>query len=361
MGWRTLTETASTVNGLRYLLALMPTPALRIETTRGQLVESVHQVTVAVVAASGTLLAASGDPDLVTWWRSAAKPFQALPLVQDGVAEHFELTDEELALSCASHSSEPRHLEVVSRLMARLGLTDQDLSCGVHPPLSPVVAQAVVRGAAVPTARWSNCSGKHAGMLALAKHHGWPLAGYQAAGHPVQDRILAEVSRWSGVPAPAIALSIDGCTAVCFGLPLRAMALAYARFGASDQAAPRRLAAAITGNPFLVAGTGRLCTDLMRAWSGGVIAKVGAEGIYSAALPSLGIGIALKVEDGDMRAASLALLEVLRQLLGRLSPGQGPDFSARELARYDRQPLRNTRGTVTGELRPAGALHFLVA
>jgi L-asparaginase II len=339
----------------------MPTQALRIETTRGELVESVHLVSVAVVAASGALLATSGNPDLVTWWRSAAKPFQALPLLQDGAADRFELTNEELALCCASHSSEPRHLEVVSRLMTRLGITDQDLSCGVHPPLSPVVAQAVVRGAAVPTPRWSNCSGKHAGMLALAKHHGWPLAGYHAAGHPVQERILREVSRWTGVAVPAIALAIDGCTAVCFGLPLRAMALAYARFGASDEVAPRRLANAMTGDPFLIAGTGRLCTDLMCAWPGGVLAKVGAEGIYSASLPSLGLGIALKVEDGETRAGSLALLEVLRQLLGQLAPGQGPDFSGRELARYDRQPLRNTRGTVTGELRAAGVLRFVVA
>ena len=339
----------------------MSTQPLRIETTRGELVESVHQVSVAVVAASGALLASSGNPDLVTWWRSAAKPFQALPLIQDGAADRFGFTDEELALCCASHSSEPRHLEVVSRLMARLDIRDQDLSCGVHPPLSPVVAQAVVRGAAVPTARWSNCSGKHAGMLALAKHHGWPQAGYQAAGHPVQERILQEVSRWTGVAVPAIALAIDGCTAVCFGLPLRAMALAYARFGASDEVAPRRLAHAMTGDPFLVAGTGRLCTDLMRAWPGGVVAKVGAEGIYSAALPLLGLGIALKVEDGETRAGSLALLEVLRQLLGQLAPGQGPDFSSRELARYDRQPLRNTRGTVTGELRAAGILRFVVA
>ncbi|HEV8597782.1 MAG TPA: asparaginase [Gemmatimonadales bacterium] len=339
----------------------MAKPALQIETTRGELVESVHPVSVAVVAASGALLAASGDPELVTWWRSAAKPFQALPLLQDGAAERFALSDEELALICASHSSESRHLEVVSRLMARLDITDQDLSCGVHPPLSPAVAQAVMRGAAVPTPRWSNCSGKHTGMLALAKHHGWPLAGYQAAGHPVQERILAEVSRWTGVAEPAIALAIDGCTAVCFGLSLRAMALAYARFGVSDEAAPRRLAAAMTGDPFLVGGTGRLCTDLMRAWPGGVLAKVGAEGIYSAALPSLGIGVALKVHDGETRAASLALLEVLRQLLTRIAPSQGPDFGVPELAKYGRQPLRNTRGTVTGELRPAGVLHFVAA
>ncbi len=338
----------------------MPSRQLRIETTRGNLVESAHRVAVAVVDATGNLLAASGNPDLVTWWRSAAKPFQALPLIDDGAADGFQLSDEELALTCASHSSEPRHLDVVSAFMAKIGITDQQLSCGVHTPLSPVVAQAVSRGTLVPTARWSNCSGKHTGMLALAKHHGWPLEGYHAAGHPVQLRILEAVARWTGVPAPDVLLSIDGCTAVCFGLPLRAMALAYARWGASSAAAPSRLVAAMTAHPFLVAGTGRLCTDLMQAWPGQVVAKVGAEGIYSAALPTLGLGLALKVEDGDTRAASLALLEVLAQLLARVAP-ELADFSSPELARHGRQPIQNTRSTVTGELRAAGRLRFFAA
>jgi L-asparaginase II len=338
----------------------MPSDELRIESTRGPLVESVHRVAVAIVDASGRLLAASGDHDLVTWWRSAAKPFQSLPLVQDGAADHFGLTDQELALACASHSSEPRHLEVVAQLMARVGISDQDLSCGVHPPLSPIVAQAVIRGEAVPTRRWSNCSGKHAGMLALAKHHHWPVEGYQAAGHPVQQRVLAEVARWSGIAASEIALSIDGCTAVCFGLPLTAMAGAYARLGASPDPAPRKLLGAMTAHPFLIAGSGRLCTDLMSAWPGKVVAKVGAEGVYSAVLLPQGIGIALKVEDGETRAGSLALIEVLRQLLPRIT-GEEPDFSAADLARHDNQPIRNTRGMVTGAVRAAGQLRFFLS
>jgi L-asparaginase II len=358
LGWRTLTEAASTVNGVRYLLARMPTVPLRIEMTRGSLVESAHRVTVAVVAASGRLLAAAGDPDTLTWWRSAAKPFQALPLLQDGAAERFEFSDEELALACASHSSEPRHLEVISRLLSRLGLNDQDLSCGVHTPLSPAVALEVARGAVIPTARWSNCSGKHAGMLALARHHGWPTAGYHAAGHPVQNRILAEVAKWSGIPAVDVAQSVDGCTAVCFGLPLRAMALTYARLAASSEAEPRRILRAMSDHPFLVAGTGRLCTDLMRAWPGQLVAKVGAEGVYCIALPALGLGVALKVEDGETRASGVALLEVLQQLLRQTVPGEGPDFQRAELARHGPQTLRNTRGVETGEIRAAGLLHF---
>jgi len=333
---------------------------LRIESTRGNLVESVHRVAVAVVDAKGTLLAGSGDSDLVTWWRSAAKPFQALPLLDDGAAEAFRLSDEELALTCASHSSEPRHLELVSRFMAKVGVSEAQLSCGVHTPLSPLVAREVSCGRVEPTPRWSNCSGKHTGMLALAKHHGWPLPGYNAAGHPVQQRILAEVARWTGVPGPDLLLSVDGCTAVCFGLSLRAMATAYAALGASREGGPARLVSAMTSHPFLVAGTGRLCTDLMQAWPGRIVAKVGAEGIYSAALPQLGLGLALKVEDGNTLAANVALLEVLAQLLARVAPGLS-DLASPELARHGRQALLSTRGEVTGELRAAGRLHFLAA
>jgi len=336
----------------------MSSSELRIEATRGELVESFHRVSVAVVDSTGRLLASSGNPAAATWWRSAAKPFQALPLVADAAADRFGLTDEELALICASHSSEPRHLEVVAGLMEKVGIGEQDLSCGPHTPLSSAVAQAVARGSATPTPRWSNCSGKHTGMLALAKHHGWPLPGYHAVGHPVQERILDEIERWSGVERSAIGLAVDGCTAVCFGLPLRAMALAYARLGASRNPVPRRIVQAMMTHPFLVAGTARLCTDLMTSWPGRIVAKVGAEGIYSAALPAQGWGIALKVEDGENRSASLALLEVLRQVLERLAPADAVVLTAAPLREHARQTIRNTRGVVTGELRPAGTLRF---
>ncbi len=337
----------------------MPTPELRVEATRGTLVESLHRVAAAVVDAEGGLIASSGDPDLVTWWRSAAKPFQALPVVQDGAADRFQMTDAELALACASHSSEPRHLDIVSGFMSRAGISDQDLACGPHTPLSPAVAALAARGSVNLTPRWSNCSGKHAAMIALARHHGWPSPGYQAAGHPVQERILSEVVRWTGVAPEHIAQAPDGCTAVCFGLPLRAMALSYARLASSREPAARRIVSAMTSEPFLVAGTGRLCTDLMTAWNRKLVAKIGAEGIYSAALVERGIGIALKVEDGDMRASGVALLEVLVQVLQRLGATEDLTRPAGEgLRRHARPPIQNSRGTVTGELRPAGALRF---
>ena len=336
----------------------MTAPALRVEATRGSLVESVHRVAVAVVQVDGRLLASAGDPDQVAWWRSAAKPFQAMPLLEDGVDQRFGLESAELALACASHSSEPAHLQAVDRFMAKAGVEEKDLACGVHPPISAEVAKAVLCGTATMTPKWSNCSGKHTGMLALARHHGWPLAGYQAEGHPVQQRILEVLPRWAGVPRAGIQTAPDGCTATCFALPLRSMALAYARLGAATDPAPLGLARAMMSHPFLVAGTGRLCTDLMTEWPGNVIAKVGADGVYCASLRWVSLGIALKVEDGDTRASPVALLEVIRQVLERLPAAPAGLYSLDRLAGHARQSIVNTRGVTTGELRPAGSLRF---
>jgi len=332
--------------------------SLTVECTRGDLVESVHQVSVAVVAPTGRLVAAAGDPERMTWWRSAAKPFQAMPLVEDGAADRFGLDPEELALACASHSSEPRHLAVVERFMAKVGVAESDLACGPHPPLSPAAQRELLREDRAPTPRWSNCSGKHTGMLALARHHGWSLPGYAQAGHPVQQRILGAVSEWSGVPADRIHQSVDGCAAVCFGLPLSRMATAWARFGTSDRPAPRRLRQAMLAHPFLVAGTGRSCTEFMAAWPGAVLAKIGAEGVYGAALPALGLGVALKVEDGDLRCSAIALLAILRQLSDRDS-GSPLATVPPSLAEWMDPPVRNTRGEETGRLQVAGELVFV--
>lgn len=332
----------------------MPSQPFRVEATRGDLVESTHAVTATVVDASGTLVASAGDPDLVTYWRSAAKPFQALPMVADGAADRFGLGADAIALACASHSSEPEHVALASRMLAAIGCAESDLACGPHPPLSNAVQELAIRNGTTLTPTWSNCSGKHTGMLALARHHGWPTAGYERAGHPVQERLLEEVVRWTGVPRDAVVQGVDGCTTVCFGLPLRAMALAYARLGVSDEPAAVRVRGAMLAHPQLVGGLRRLCTDLMRESGGRVLAKVGAEGVYSAAWPEQRLGIALKVADGENRAAQVALLGVLRQLGDAL--GKGLPLAA--LAPYGEPPIRNTRRGQTGSLRAAGALRF---
>ncbi|HEX6991858.1 MAG TPA: asparaginase [Gemmatimonadales bacterium] len=330
---------------------------LLVEATRGGAVESVHPVSVAVTDADGRILADSRQPALVSFWRSAAKPFQAMPLVEDGAADHFQFGDEELALACASHSSEPAHLAVVDRMLERIGLTEDALACGPHEPLDPRVARDVIRQGTRLTPRWSNCSGKHAGMLAVALHHGWPTSGYEKRGHPLQERIERTVAAWTGVAPGELLHAVDGCTVVCFGLPLTGMATAYARFGARREPAAVRLRQAMMAHPDLIAGTGRYCTELMSAFPGQIVAKVGAEGVYSAALPAQGVGITLKVEDGDSRAAPVALHAVLCQLLPVLGVDVAPLAA---LAERGTVPTRNTRGEVTGDLRAAGALRFLV-
>jgi L-asparaginase II len=334
------------------------TDSLRVEATRGGIVESLHRVSLAVVDREGRLIASAGDPGLVTFWRSAAKPFQAMPLVAHGAAEHFGFGSPELALACASHSSEPVHRMVAGRMLASIEVGEEALACGPHPPLSPLVANEVVRQGVVMTPVWSNCSGKHAGMLALARFHGWPLAGYQTRGHPVQEAVLHEIERWTGVPSDRMVLGVDGCTVVSFGLPLLAMALAYARFGVSEEAPARRLRRAMTEEPLLTAGQGRLETDLVLVTAGRAIAKIGADGVYCASLPEAGLGVALKIEDGDMASLGTALLASLQRLAARYPLGFEPGTWPPALSRHAGHPILNTRGAPTGAVRAVGELRF---
>ena len=332
--------------------------SLRVEATRGSLVESVHRVSLAVATPEAQLVAWAGSPELVTFWRSAAKPFQAVALVADGAADRFGFDSAALALACASHSSEANHLLVASRMLERAGIREQELACGPHPPL----AGLGVGGAAVPagafTPRWSNCSGKHAAMLALARNHDWSRAGYERIEHPVQQRILVEVSRWTGVPPERIGLGTDGCAAPCFALPLHAMATAYARLAVGADPSLRRLRDAMMQHPDLVAGTGRACTDVMAAFPGEVVAKVGADGIYCAALPSAGLGLALKVEDGDMRSSPPALLFTLAALAGRLGVPRELGRFPPVVARHAEPAIINTRGMATGRFIATGDVRF---
>ena len=316
---------------------------MRVEQRRGGLVETVHRLHVAVVDADGALVAHVGDPDFATFWRSAAKPFQALPLVTDGAADRFNLTSTELALCCASHSSEPAQVDRVREFLRLVGVEERHLRCGPHTPLAEHVAKDYQRRGVQLTAVHSNCSGKHTGMLALARHHAWPTEEYHRLAHPVQQRCLEEVSRWSAVPQARIGTAVDGCGVACFALPLRNMALAYAKL-ATDPAAAR-IVESMLGHPELVAGEQRPCTEMMRAHPGRVIAKVGAEGVYSALLIRERMGIALKVEDGHGPAAALAIAAVLDQL--GLVP-QPASLAAR--------PNFNTRGETVGELRVFGSL-----
>ena len=321
---------------------------MRIEQLRGGAVEAWHDVHVAVVDGAGELVAHVGDPDLVTYWRSAAKPFQALPLAADGVLERFAFTTEELALCCASHSSEPQHVAIVRDLLRKIGCGERDLLCGPHPPLSETVARDYASRGVRLTAIYSNCSGKHAGMLALARHHGWPTDFYTRVEHPVQRRCLEEVSRWTDVAVPDIKTAVDGCGVVCYGLPLRQMALAYARLAIADfgsRIADSKGAGPIRNPQSAIVQSMLRHPELMRAHPGRVLAKVGAEGVYCALLVRDGLGVALKVADGHGLAAALALAAVLEELGVRPRP-----------ASLGARPNVNTRGDTVGELRVNGGL-----
>ena len=307
-----------------------------VENVRGSIVESRHEVHVAVVDAAGKLIAGAGDPDFVTFWRSAAKPFQAQPLVEDGVVERFGLKREDLALACASHSSQPDQVALVREFLQRIGGTERDLMCGPHKPLSDAVARDYeMRGVRL-TAVTSNCSGKHTGMLALAKHHGWPTEFYARQDHPVQQRCLKSVSRYTD--AAEIGVGVDGCGVACFALPLRNMALAYTRLDGP-------ILEAMIRHPELIAGQGRPCTEMMRAHPGRVVTKVGAEGVYSALLVREGLGVALKVVDGHSLASALAIATVLSELGLKPQP-----------ASLLRKAITNSRGETVGEVRVSGGL-----
>ena len=319
-----------------------------VEVWRGSTVESIHRVSVAVVDAGGRLRAGSGAPEQVTVARSAVKPIQALPLVTDGVADRYGFGDRELALCSASHSGEAWHVEGVRRMLDRIGVDEAALACGPHAPFHPPAAAALTRAGEAPGRVHNNCSGKHAGMLAIACFHGWPIAGYHRAEHPVQQRMLEEVARWTDVPADDIATGVDGCGVVTFGVPLDRLAGAFARLGAAAWKGGNgatRIVDAMRRCPEYVGGTDRLCTDLMRAVDGRVIAKTGAEGVYCAAVPGAGLGIALKVEDGARRASEPALIGVLR-MLGLLM-----DEEVERLSRYAEPEIRNTRGESVGRVR----------
>jgi L-asparaginase II len=292
-----------------------------------------------------------GTAGLVTYFRSSCKPFQALPLVERGHAARFGFDTAELAVLCASHNGAAIHVDVVRGILDRIGLDERALLCGFHFPEDPENDAALRAGTAARSPLYNNCSGKHAGMLALALAEGWPIEDYVAFDHPVQRAGLDAVADVCGVEAAAMPLSIDGCSAASPALPLAAMARGFARFasareGASDarERALATLRRAMAERPELVAGERRLCTDIMRATRGAVVTKTGAEGLQCAAIPAQGLGVAVKVHDGARRAIGPAVVAFLDD------EGGLDDEARRGLATWRRGPHRNHRGTVVGEI-----------
>ena len=332
-------------------------PTVLAEVTRGGAVESVHHGVVVVVDTAGGVVASAGDPAHVAYFRSSAKPFQAVPLVESGAADAFGLTPAELALCCASHSGEPRQQAVAAGILAKVGLGSEALRCGVVLPMDGAEAARIVAGLVPPSPLQCDCSGKHAGMLAVCAHLGLPLEGYLDPDHPLQRSILGIMSEVLRLPADQILPATDGCSLPTFGAPLRAFAAAWAALAAPEHApvdaggahavALDRLRAAMTAHPENVGGTDRLDTDLMAIAGNRIAAKSGAEGLLCLAVPERGLGVAIRVLDGSGRAHPVVLAAVLEQL----------DLvdAATIAAVMERHPptLRNHNGRHVGELRAA--------
>ena len=330
----------------------MPNPIL-VEVTRGDHVESVHRGAVAIANAKGGIVFSLGDIETPTFPRSSLKMVQALPLVESGAADAFGLSDEEIALACASHSGEPMHTMRVARWLEKIGCTENDLACGAHPSRVEAVNEAMIRAGEKPTRIFNNCSGKHSGFLTVCRHWDVATSGYEIHDHPLQVAIakaLGELARIKG----ELPFGIDGCTAPAFALPTSAFARVLAQYAdPSSQppqraAAMKRIVAAMIAHPDLVAGTGRSDTILMRAAKGRTATKAGAEAYYAAIIPEAGLGVALKIDDGAGRGAETAIAAILDKL-GVLTD----DKDAHEIIRA---PIPNTRGKVVGERRPAKAL-----
>ncbi len=326
-----------------------------VEVRRGGRLESVHHGAVVVADARGRVVQAHGDPGEVTFLRSSAKPVQVLPLIASGAAERAGFSDAQIAVMIGSHGGEPMHVEAVRSILARIGVPEEALQCGAHPPFYRPAARALREAGVRPSAIHNNCSGKHAGMLTLAKALGAPLDSYLDPGHPVQTAIRDAMAALSGLPPGAIPIAVDGCSAPTFALPLSAAAGLYARLmdpeslSESLRMACRRVVGAMHAHPEMVAGTDRICTVLMREGACDLIAKIGAEGFYGLGFrrDGRGFGIALKVADGNAeRARPSAVIECLRRLAILTDP------AAEALAARFVGPLRNHRGTVVGEVVP---------
>ena len=316
---------------------------------RGGHPENIHHGSFAVVDAQGHLLASVGDVEAPLFTRSSLKPFQAMPLIAHA-ADRYGLSDADVALLCASHSGEPMHVERVAALLAKIGAGEANLACGSHVPFFFGATGATPEPGARFNRLHHNCSGKHTGMLLLAHALGVPQAGYLDLHHPVQQKIVASVSHFSGVPIDQLVRGTDGCSAPNYALPLRALAHAFARLTLQKPdpvygRAPQRIARAMSAHPELVSGQGRNDLALMRSGRGDWVSKVGADGVQVLASFSRGVGIAAKVSDGLLPPLMVAFVSALEQLdwLG--------DQARADLATLIPPPLKNAAGIEVGEMR----------
>jgi len=327
-----------------------------VEVLRGAHVESAHRGSVAVFDGDGKPVWELGDTARPVFPRSAVKAIQALPFVESGAADAYGFGQRELAFACASHSGEAAHAELASAMLEKAGLDGGALECGAHWPMSQAATVALARSGASPSALHNNCSGKHSGFLCTCRHAGFDHHGYVKAGHALQEIVRGTLEEVTGAAHGEDNRGTDGCSIPTYAVPLRDLARAFARMATGQGLGPRRaraakrLLSACMAEPFLVSGTDRADKALMSAAPGRVFVKTGAEGVYCAALPELGLGIALKCDDGAGRAAEAMIAAVLAKLPA------GEEALVAELARLANPVLKNWNGVEVAGLRPTAAL-----
>ena len=336
----------------------MVAPPVVARIRRGSFPESAHRGDAAVLDESGRLLGSCGDPALPTFLRSAAKPFQALPLLEAGGMGHFRLTPADLALICSSHGGEPRHVRGAARLLARGGFTPGDLVCGPHLPMHEPSARALLSRGDRPTRLHNNCSGKHAGLLLACRLLGLSPRRYWRGDHPLQRAIRRRISELTSYPESSMEEGIDGCGLVVYRVPLAAIALAYARLLSRSVAgetavqarARARVVQAMWAAPRMVAAAGFFTTEFLAAASGRLIGKEGAEGVYAVGVRGRrgrnSAGVALKIEDGSARARPAVTLAILREM------GWLPAAARKKLAAFATAPIVNAAGATVGAIEP---------
>ncbi len=340
---------------------------LLVEVMRGGVIESSHCGALAVIDADGAVLAKLGDIERPIFPRSAVKVLQALPLVASGAAEQLGLTDEELAVACASHGGEDMHTQTVAKMLTKVGLDADALECGAHWPYLESAARTLAAGGNEPNALHNNCSGKHAGFLCLAcaMHGNGPnlrqyIRGYVGPEHPVMREVTAALQASTGFDLTSTARGVDGCSIPAYAIPLRHLARAFARLGtgtglsSSHAKAAKRLREAVAKAPLMVAGTGRFDTRVMQQLGARVFCKVGAEGVFCAALPEHGLGVAIKIDDGNNARACEVVMAAVIEAFVTLD-----DDGARLMRSLSDASVTNWNGIEVSRLRAAPALRTL--
>ena len=324
-----------------------------IEITRGTITETIHRGAIAVVDTKGNLQYAAGNPKLVTFMRSAAKPFQLLPTLESQAIEEFNLNPSEISVMCASHSGEGYHLELIRQILKKTGLTEETLQCGPHLPGHIPTQRDMIRSCQQPTAIHSNCSGKHTGMLMGCRIKGFPIEGYLDLSHPIQQEILHTLEEVGDMSANDIGIAIDGCAVPTFALPIDKIALLFSRLAdpvlitkSQRQKGLNNIRDAMIAYPENMSGSNRFCAALMKHFPKQVVLKSGASGVYGIGLPNQGLGIGLKIENGLGEPRYAAVLTVLRKL--DILPQDGLD----QLWHQFCPPVKNYRQQIVGSFRP---------